>query len=403
MNSEQFALLLSILCDNTYKVTPANNRKAPQKNSEIEEVPSDCLVSEWLVSSLTNRNSQIATAEQFPRITKKIRDEVVKLADEEVFRRSGFWTATKVFLQLALQNEYGDGQGKVYYKTIMLQLMCNLSRIWLRPEIRRVDEALAMQMMAKMARRVEKLSEIAGEHAEFTEATKNDVLKTINQIHAKIDLNFQNIINMNQIRYQPLEDLKIKKFVHLEMKTVSEYIEKRLENEYQRPANDNEPKHDRIVRHRKSNQEFPGIRQLKDTSGEDELSILLIDIEQWVHANLNYGSESAANIRELATTYGDKAKAFYTGDPIGGSRMILCLLKIIRVLDEKAIRTHNLFKEHRPGVDTKFIDELLLPKRSDLEYARELKGYFRERVAASNNLPGLLDEEVGLHSCFWFL
>lgn len=121
---------------------------------------------------------------------------------------------------------------------------------------------------------------------------------------------------------------------------------------------------------------------------------MLIDIEQWIETNFNVGSANASRICELATTYGDKAKVFYAGDPIGGSRMILCLLKFIKVLDAKAILAHNLFQEHRPGVDTKIIDELLLPKRSDLVYAMQIRRYFNDRTSESRQFPGLLDEEV---------
>lgn len=247
VSSSQFALILSRLCDTTYKVTPPNNRKATPKG-EIEEVQSDCLVSEWLMTCLTNRDSDITSTDEFPRITKKMRDEVIKTAGDGQFRRSGLWTATKVFLQLALQNEYGERQGKVYYKTILLQLMCNLSRIWLRKEITAIDASLALQMMAKLARRTEKLSAIDDEYLVFTEATKKEVLKTINEIYERIDINFQNQIDVDQIKYPALEDLKIIKFVQLELKTVQEYIRKRVENEHQAPEINNEPRHERIVR-----------------------------------------------------------------------------------------------------------------------------------------------------------
>lgn len=84
-------------------------------------------------------------------------------------------------------------------------------------------------------------------------------------------------------------------------------------------------------------------------------------------------------------------------DPFGVSRMLLTLLKLICVLDEKATAKYPLFKEHKLGINPTHIQSLLLPLKSNMQLAAELEEYFIRRQ--SPRLPSLIGEtQISEHS-----
>lgn len=113
-----------------------------------------------------------------------MRDEVIKAnkpkADEEhelPFRRSGFYTAMKVFLQLSLTIELGAECGRFVYKLVMLKFMSQLS------QQHSVDADIAMLMIAKMARRMEKIVV----YAQFAEELGKDLTKLKNVVFTDVE------------------------------------------------------------------------------------------------------------------------------------------------------------------------------------------------------------------------
>lgn len=107
-------------------------------------------LSKWLMTALSDRSSVMTETQDFPSITKKVRDEV-----NDSFRRSGHWMTIKVLIQLNLTIEYGTSLGHFVYKLFILKiltLVCNLHN-----EYPLLDIDLMNQMMAKLARRIEKI------------------------------------------------------------------------------------------------------------------------------------------------------------------------------------------------------------------------------------------------------
>ncbi len=59
-------------------------------------------------------------------IQKKIRDDVLLKSAELPFRRSSLYFCLKVFLNLRLEKEFGKNEGKIYYKSLILYILCAL-------------------------------------------------------------------------------------------------------------------------------------------------------------------------------------------------------------------------------------------------------------------------------------
>lgn len=115
----------------------------------------------WPMSILGDENTDTAT--DFPKITKKIRDEVlgiteysqssestINIARSNYFRRSSFYVSLKAFLQLGLSIELGIEQGRFIYKVIMLKLMMLISEQFEDVSCTEID--LVAQLIAKIGK-----------------------------------------------------------------------------------------------------------------------------------------------------------------------------------------------------------------------------------------------------------
>lgn len=114
-------------------------------------------VSKWLITLLMDENSAVATEDEFPVITKKIRDEAWGNG-EDFFRRSSFYMSVKAMLQHSLTMELGADAGESLYKIFMLKFLIGTCVPYMDRTSFDID--LLSQMIAKLARRIEKLSDM---------------------------------------------------------------------------------------------------------------------------------------------------------------------------------------------------------------------------------------------------
>lgn len=128
-----------------------------------EELPAENVnctdyVSKWLMTLLTDEKSTTTSIDQCPVVTKKIRDEALGQTDKNFFRRSSYYMSVKVMLQHSLTVQLGAQLGKFVYKVVMLSFFNELCSDYKEPDFVHFDPDLMSQMIAKMARRIDKLS-----------------------------------------------------------------------------------------------------------------------------------------------------------------------------------------------------------------------------------------------------
>ena len=175
-----------------YDPAMKTTRKAGCEFAEARDVASPMLVTKYLTCTLADADSKTCDASSsFQRITKKIRDEVVFAKSREPFRRSGLWTSLKVILQLELVNRFGAKRGIQLYKLLMLSFMeicCNDGCL----KGGGIPAELSIQMIAKVARRLAKLSPFSvdspsdRDRPHFSHVRKQ-VEETVRLIREKLD------------------------------------------------------------------------------------------------------------------------------------------------------------------------------------------------------------------------
>lgn len=351
LKSEEFAKQLVDLNHTPRERAMAKVQKVGREFDEVRNARHPQYVSQWLMAAASNRSTE--AIKECRVISKKMRDEIIKGDQKLPFRRSGFYIAMKVILQLGLTIQLGEERGHFLYKLTMLKFM--------RPSYNQViDDDIAMQMLAKLARRMDKIENRAASANNLGNdliCVKNDVItasrKTIRSVRGHMDKKFA-AIQADELKKSNLKKLPRLHFeqdiIHQMPKTL-EYIGLRKAKREPNSVDDS-PKLRQIIRHQWFDKGLPDVNKLKRLSyaGDTEVLLLLGDIEHWVLEVLdqNYPELQAPYLRELATAYMSKAQTFYENDGFGYSRMVLAMLKIIQV-----IHTHCTVSNY--GIETRAI------------------------------------------------
>ncbi|XP_031637089.1 uncharacterized protein LOC116349684 [Contarinia nasturtii] len=357
-------------------------------------------VSKWLVTLLTDQISKTATTNEFPIITKKIRDEVLGKHSNNFFRRSSFYMCLKVFLQHNLTMVLGQDQAKLLYKLIMMQFLTRMIDTFQNEMHETLDVDLLTQCMAKLARRIEKLLDLM-KHSEvhdFDELHQNvqsQAKKTIQEIRHKINnqINKLQTDDENRARLLPLVDLDFHADVEQKIPKLLGYLEKR-KCATDSNRNRSELKVKKLSRHYRKETNAPTVSVFKQLTNETERNLYANDFEIWVLYQLNVECISFRpdELRAWIFDYTFAVDNLYKGDELGTSRMILVYLKLIAALDKIACRTYPILKQHRTSINPNIINSLLLPQREDMAIAFELEQYFKKRNANATG-PGLIEEK----------
>jgi len=119
LQSKDFLEQLGYLTQTQIYMTLSQASKAGNRFSEVRDVADPMFITDWAMAVLSNEESQICKA--FPRIRKKVRDDVNWCQSSLPFRRSGLWLTAKVALQISLIRELGPEYGPVVYKALMIK------------------------------------------------------------------------------------------------------------------------------------------------------------------------------------------------------------------------------------------------------------------------------------------
>lgn len=357
-------------------------------------------VSNWLVAALTHDKAKTVTIDEFPVRTKKIRDECIAIKGNEYFRRSAFYTVTKMILYHSLTMYRGKSIGRFIYKVLMLRFMNDTCRSFVDAPSDAINIDLMSQAIAKMARRIEKLQDeyttimaIRDDISNFDDIFKrvlDDTKKTVAQIRSKIDDQIKTLETKvsDEAHLLPLTGLSILDDSKQRIPTLNKYIETR-KMDIKKIKHINQPQIKLVKRH------YEKQRPPDETAfnGDDDMTAFLYDIEWFIlyETHLDPIEMIGEQIKNLIDNYVRHASTVYKNtDKLGISRMILTRLKLLALLDRVACNDHPMLLQHRPSVNLLWFDELLLPQRVDMEVAYELEQYFRGRHD-KGSFPGLIE------------
>lgn len=260
------------------------------------------------------------------------------------FRRSGLWITMKVLLQLGLTIAFNSAsQGKYIYKLIMLKFMSAMCG-----HFSEYSETLltcdtidrVVEILAKTARRVDKLTDIPDDCVDKSAINnlaidvKDETIECIEKIRKMLDLDHKKMQGSvkQSTNLSTVGQLKFEEHINHNVLELNEYVKER--KIFHEPKTEKCEEDDTS-----SGQEFeffdpnaaPDIQKIKSLDIENEWLQFLNDVENWVLSCLDESEVQLEYLRSLATRYSDKAHHFYKNDPIGYSRMVLTMLKIIQV------------------------------------------------------------------------
>lgn len=369
-----------------------------------QEIPIDKknrnYVSKWLFTLLADANNDIVDTNKFPVITKKIRDETMGTNNSNFFRRSSFYMCTKVFLQHSLTVELGPKRAKFLYKLIMMQFITHMIDYFNQKSCEELNIDLMSQSLAKLARRIEKISRQISEindkkMIELYEMVVGEAKETIKQIRQKIDNQIDQLQKNDEKNAEltPLKDLNFEEDVCQKIPELLKYLEGHKNERTVTNRFGSALQIKPIQRHYLDGLVAPDVSKFVSTNSEIDKHLIWSDFENWIlyKVNTTQNSLSAPELRKWSFSYASFAEQFYKGDQLGTSRQILVRLKMIAMLDFIACCTHPLLIQHRCGMNPKIIESLLLPQRLDMEIAHELELYFQKRNEARD--PSLIEEK----------
>lgn len=352
-------------------------------------------VSNWLVTSLCDEDAEMASMDEFPVVVKKLRDEILGVNTYTAFRRSRLYMCMKSLLQHNLTVHLGTKTGKVLYKGIMLQFITEMCNAFATPCT--FDVGLMNQLMAKLARRVEKLSDLMGnlnEHlSEIIRRVIHHTQTGIKDLRTKVDAHIDRLQSEDEKNAQlpPLTELNFETDVIQKVPKLRDYLENRASDATAlHRTSENTRKY---LRFKFNVLNTPRANYFKDCSDKTEVNLRLVDLEQWILYHSDGVEIDAKTLRDLSDLYAEAAEPFYDGDPLATSIMVLVRLKLISMLDKIACNEIPLMLEFRSGINPNIIRTLLLHHRIDLQVANELEEYFTERYNGASG-PSLIEDKT---------
>lgn len=346
-------------------------------------------VSKWIVTLLMSETSSKATG--FPIVKKKIRDEILSTPTEYV-RRSSFYMVMKVLLQHSLILELKDEHlGKLLYKIIMLKFISDQCNSFNQQSVQLLNIELVSQALAKLARRIEKLSTTSDSLKELSDQIVSSACTVIKNTRAKIDKRIQEmqITDEKQSKIALLNNLNFEADIEQKVEKLRKYLKEQRYEPNEHSSNDML----KIKIYKRFRNERIDLGQFKRCSDGIQLNFVLSDFENQIlyHSNLEQSDFRPDELRTTCSAYIDCAGPFHRHDPLGYSKMMLVLLKIVAMLDKIATKAHPMLLKHRSGIDPNAIGSLLLPHFIDLKIAHELETYFLKRNEAAS-CPSLIEE-----------
>lgn len=353
------------------------------------------------METLCDEDTETASLDEFPVITKKLRDEILGKNTKNAFRRSRIYLCAKSLLQHSLTMELGAQMGKLFYKILMLQFITKVCDVFKAKKA--CDMSLMIQAMAKIARRIDKLKKLMDEEFKgetidghlnemFITATHN-AKSMIKELRKKVNTQVDKLQSEDEknAMLSPLIALNFKEDVNQKVKRLREYLDKRQTESVE---SENYPKKGSTY----SRHDFNHYSSVPDNyftqNNTIEKNLRLIDFENWVLYQLELKERrvDADLIRKNAFSYATVAESTYKNDQLAISRMILVRLKLIAILDNIACEKFPLLLKYHSGINPNIIKTLLLPQYIDMKIADQLEEHFEKRNMIATG-PSLIEEK----------
>ncbi|PVH99843.1 hypothetical protein DM02DRAFT_710275 [Periconia macrospinosa] len=361
-------------------------RKQQWSHNEVRDTTHPGMATDFLMNLFT----AIGELGEVDAITKNTRDDV--LWDDCVipWRRSPLWLLIRVFLHLFL-GRIGTPRKETdsLYKAFMVMLLSRILRA-ARMTWAHVGDDGIHTTSAKLLRRLRKMEDSGkreGLLATWKDQSRCDILAA----HSVLSGKQQEMIEDadTNIDLTALQNLNPEDDQDTTLPGLDEFLTQLMSARDDVQPSLSDP----------ATSVYPSVTAdilptEIDEFGTDKIS-QLASIEKWVKKYLQSwilshegDLETCTEIRKLIQTYHRLAQDAYKDIPSALSVMILTILELYVASDKSACTTFPLLREYRLEVDICEVQCLLLPSRDQMDRARKVEQYFREREsAAKRKLP----------------
>jgi hypothetical protein len=277
-----------------------------------------------------------------------------------LFNKKGMWISIKTALQIELCNSFDPNTGLIIYKSIITLVLVEICKNSVNIKI---NDELKLQMIKKLASRLNKLNQINNEYNinnnclshknlnELIESISNKSKEVIKEIKNLLEINLNKSINDVDSVTIDLEKIRIYDHIYDSCLTheVGYLVDQKLISNIK---NKKMP----IIERNLFTCTFPNIELICKSI------IHLNDIEKWILYSKEFKKiENTSQLFELLDKYVDNAKLFYQNDPVGYSRMVLVAVKLICAIDCIVLNEERILKNYEIGFESNILEVLLLP------------------------------------------
>lgn len=213
LKSEEFSKELEILNVNEFADAMMKVTRRGQMFIEPRDINHPMYVTQYLAALVSDEQSETIGNEDFIRVKKKIRDQVVYLKSGGILRRPGIWMSVKAILQLEMVDKFGPDKGYVLYKLILLDFLQESCKNWCL--MANVSADLSQQIIAKISRRLTKVYENI---SNYSDSNSDELLVQLYQsICSRVEDTVKKVAKQNQQLWENviLKVLRIKlKVIH---------------------------------------------------------------------------------------------------------------------------------------------------------------------------------------------
>lgn len=387
---ELMAQTISTMSHQPVAGTKPKVKKAGQEHDEDRDTTHPKMVTEFLMSTLRPRCTDISTAQ----IQKNTREEVMWPDCRSPWRRSALWFLVRVLLQLTFYRSSIETNVGNLYKQFMVFFMATI----VDKASTEVSSEDLFLMNAKIARRLLKL-DLAEEPAWFA-----SVQETLSQTNSAIQEHWSHLRSRNShiIDKAQICGLDFRRDTQCPLPGLDLFLENKGNPKKKHQGKEYFQPQPNLINYPQT--ELP---EVLDSNDSDYNVYNLAAFENWVASDLNTWldvhqgeEETCGQLGTLMARYFEKASSSYLNDPEATSTMLLTLLELWIACDKSAIHIHETLSEYDPCIPIDCFQSLLLSFRSHMERLAVAEEYFSRRHARLHYRGPKIFQEFGTSTCF---
>lgn len=364
--------------------------KGRSEHVETRDTANPKFITEMLTGILRGIGQSI----EIERTQKRIADDVIWKNTNLPWRRSPLWLVVRVALQSTLDRSAGD-EPYSQYKAFMVFLMAEILGLALEQQL---PSDILFVMNAKLSRRAYKMK---GRIPKFL------LNKALYQASKTAQLLEKRWVQVQRgrptfLNWKP-QPLSFKNDIHLSLVNSGQYLAAAINRKVvvgkSTESNANHAHRDSV-----KSWNLPK-RKLEGTLGPERY-IALADfelwvrecLEDWVTRSLQRELEAEEICKELSrciNSYTSTGRKAYEYNPENMSILILTTVELWIALDKVAVKSYPLLSDYFPELPNNLFDQVLLPRRHQMERLHRVEAYLHKRHKKANpSNPSIFCDDV---------